>query len=120
MPRQFHQCYQLVPVLPAGTRMDFNMAYSSEKGQLSIGPHFRLTGMDGAAHLATLELARRTREALLPRFQKRYGPETEIEIQECGIGGANGLKRIEKDTAIVQARLDQNVLAPNKRPIMTI
>lgn len=115
MPRQFHQCYQLVPILPAGTHLGFNMHYSSEKGYITIGPHFRLTGMDGAAHLATLELAERARTALLPRFQKRYGPETDIEVRECG---GQWLERIEKDSAIVQARLDQGVFAPNKRPVM--
>jgi hypothetical protein len=119
MPRQLYPCYLLVPDLPAGTRLDFNFHYASEHGQITIGPHFRLCGPDGAAHLATLELAERAREALLPRFRKRYGSETEIRIGFCEVGGSYGLKRIEKDTTIVQARLDQNVLAPNKRPIMT-
>lgn len=119
MPRQRYPCYQLIPNLPAGTRLDFNFHYAHEHSEIRIGPHFRLCSFAGAAHIATIELAERTREALLPRFQKRYGPETEIRIEIYEVSGAYGLKRIEKDTAIVLARLDQNILAPNKQPIIT-
>jgi len=93
-----------------------SLHYQQEKNQLFIGPHFRLCGVNGAASLVSRELAERTREALLPRFQKRYGNDTDIIIEECETTNERFLKLIERDSAIVQERLDKGYLAPNKKP----
>lgn len=93
-----------------------SLHYQQEKNQLFIGPHFRLCGIGAQAYLVSRELAERTREALLPRFQKRYGNDTDIIIEEWEATNERVLKAIERDSAIVQERLDKGCLAPNKKP----
>lgn len=52
MPHKFHQCYQLFPILPAGTPLDRNMHWSSEKGHITVGPHFQKPGGQGRAGMS--------------------------------------------------------------------
>lgn len=52
MPHKFHQCYQLFPILPAGTPLDRNMHWSSEKGHITVDPHFQKPGGQGRAGMS--------------------------------------------------------------------
>lgn len=95
--------------------------------EVCVGAHFKLTGIDKAAHLETRDLAERYLEACEGVFAKRYGADAieltigAVTLATRAVGGETrkretARQRVEEDTRIVQARLDQGVFAPNKRP----
>lgn len=109
-----HTYFILIPLL--SSRAPLSLFYQDEKNQLRIGPHFRLAGLNGGAQLSSRQLAERARDALLPRFQKRYGLDTDIQIEEAWSNDPKSPAFTEKHSAIVQERLDKGLLAPNQKP----
>ena len=80
-----------------------------------VGPHTRLAGFNGVAHLKSRALAEDFTEALKPIFERRYGPGFGIEIEDwSGSSSPSLLARIERDSAIVAERLKTGNLVPNK------
>lgn len=80
-----------------------------------VGPHTRLSGFNGVAHLKNREIAEDFVEALKPIFERRYGPGFSIEIEDWSGSSSPSLQaRIEKDSAIVAERLKTGNLVPNK------
>lgn len=105
--------YAIKPTLPG--RASITLHYQDEHDEIYLGPHVRLSGMSGMAHIESRELAEEFAEACVPRLQKRYGAETRVEVVQCRATSTKALaKRIEKDTHIVKQRLATGNLAPNK------
>lgn len=82
--------------------------------EVCVGAHFKLTGIDKAAHLEIRDLAERYLEAC-------EGVIDAVTLATRAVGGEarkreTARQRVEEDTRIVQARLDQGVFSPNKRP----
>jgi hypothetical protein len=88
-----------------------------EKNELYVGPHVRLCGFSGMAHIETESLAQTYAEAIAPIFQKRYGNGTTLEVGYWETSmNKKTILRIEKDSAIIKKRLATNNFASNKSP----
>ena len=86
-----------------------------EKDELFVGPHVRLSGFPGMAHLETRELADEYAEMIRPVFERRYGEGSDVEVQEIQTGMDKRLaNRIQRDSDIVRKRLASGNLSPNK------
>lgn len=88
-----------------------------EKNELYVGPHVRLCGLTGMAHIETESLARQYAEAIAPIFQKRYGSGTTLKIGYCETSmNKKTIQRIEMDSTIIKKRLATNNFSSNKKP----
>jgi len=89
-----------------------------EKDELHISPHVKLAGFSKEAHISNIKLAKEFLDKCLPIFQRRYGNETRLEIIKCTSHSMHNQisQRVEKDSMLIKARLDQNIMAPNKKP----
>jgi hypothetical protein len=98
-----------------------NFSYQLEKENIFISPNVRLAGDVKEARIENKTLAQQYLDRCLPIFQKRYGNNVELSIMLCQTSCSSNrtLKRIQKDSAIIEARLEQNIMAPNKKPILT-
>lgn len=106
------------PVLPGlQTKLHAQVA---QDGELSVSPHVSLCGGTKGAWLDSPSLAREYREALAPVFARRYGEGVaEIEVVESTTPlRAKAELKIREDSQMVRARLEQKVLAPNRRPAL--
>ncbi|TSK07807.1 MAG: hypothetical protein FPO08_00390 [Geobacter sp.] len=85
--------------------------------ELFLSPNGKLTS-SGMAHLRSRELAERFLVAYLPRLQKRYRDGFEVKVSEwLSVRENKRLKaRIEKDSSLVEKRLETGVLASNMMP----
>lgn len=91
--------------------------YQQEKGELFLGPHARLAGHPGMAHIESEALARAYAEACAPVMQKRYGNDAICRVTVCESSGDKRLMdRIQKDSNIIRNRLATANLASNKKP----
>lgn len=89
--------------------------YQDEKGEIYLGPHVRLAGTEGMAHIESAELAERYAEACAPHLKRRYGNETRLKIVEWSATSNKKLdSRIQNDSEIIKKRLSTANLAPNK------
>ncbi|WP_394165652.1 hypothetical protein [Neptunomonas phycophila] len=89
-----------------------------EKQSVFISPNSTLCGFGKEAHLETLDLATRYKEKLIPIFIARYGKNFEINLHKCSTNRKSAIKKVEKDSKLVKARLEKNMMAPNKKPII--
>lgn len=88
-----------------------------EKNELFIGPHARLCGLSGMAHIESESLAQQYAEAIAPIFHKRYGNSTTLKVISCDTSMDNKtVSRIAKDSEIISRRLATNNFASNKAP----
>jgi hypothetical protein len=76
-----------------------------------LSANTKLVGYEKAVTLSTESLTRRFREAVLELMRKRHGDKVELVV-ELG-GRKNGT-----DDVLVEARIAQDVFAPNKRPVI--
>jgi hypothetical protein len=99
----------------------FNFSYQLEKGNIFISPNVRLAGDVKEARIDSKSLALQYLERCLPIFKKRYGNNVNLQIMECQTSDLNKktLKRIQNDSALIRARLEQNIMASNRKPILT-
>ncbi|MBW8305288.1 MAG: hypothetical protein K0M46_00170 [Thiobacillus sp.] len=96
-------------------RAPSSLFVQEQKDGMYVGPHTRLAGFNGVAHLSSRELAVEFSHALTPIFERRYGPGFAIEVEDWSGGQSPSLlARIEKDTEIVRLRLQTGNFAPNK------
>jgi hypothetical protein len=80
-----------------------------------VGVHTKPAG-DAGADLNSRTLATAYRDALMPIYERRYG-ECELEVVEVkGLIESKDQDRIDAESALVQARIETNTFAPNKRP----
>jgi hypothetical protein len=90
----------------------------SEKGELYISAHLRLSGLAKHAHIETRDLAVKFAEFCKPVFQKRYGEAAGAIVVECSAYDDKYLrKNIEQDSLVVRNRIQNNESAPNKSPM---
>ncbi|NVZ11684.1 hypothetical protein HW932_20775 [Allochromatium humboldtianum] len=105
--------FAIQPDLPG--QASITLHYQDEKGEIYLGPHVRLSGLAGMAHIESKELAEQFAEACAPRLQKRYGKETRLNVVEWSATSNNKLDlRIKNDSEIIKKRLATRNLAPNK------
>jgi hypothetical protein len=99
----------------------FNFHYQIEKGHIFISPNVRLAGDVKEARIKSKALAQRYLDRCMPIFQKRYGNNVELSIMEVQTNCSSDrtLKRIHKDSALIEARLEQNIMVSNKKPILS-
>jgi hypothetical protein len=111
--RESRSYYAIKPVLPG--RASITLFYQEENNEIYLGPHTRLSGMSGMAHIESRELAEAFASACIPRLQQRYGDATRAEVVERRAMTNKTLeKRIAKDTDIIKKRLATGNLSPNK------
>tara|TARA_R110000737_G_scaffold353249_1_gene403556 strand:+ start:2587 stop:2946 length:360 start_codon:yes stop_codon:yes gene_type:complete len=117
MAKWYQICFE-VDELSGGLAFDFH--YQFEKDNIYISPHVKLAGHAKVAQLESKPLAQRYLERCLPIFQKRYGDSVELTIIECQSSPycKKTLTRIQSDSLLVKARLTQNIMVPNKKPIL--
>jgi hypothetical protein len=84
------------------------------KDDCYVSANTKLVAIDKAVSLSSEQLAERFRDAILDVMRKRHGDVVTLHIQWCS---SSGDKR-GFDDALVLARIQQNMFAPNKRPIM--
>lgn len=85
------------------------------KSELYLGPHVRLAGISGMAHLDSKALAQEFAMACEPIMKKRYGTDATLEIQRLVADNNKKLAaRIARDSEIVRKRLATSNFAPNK------
>lgn len=107
--------YAVAPLLDRHAPM--NLFMQEKQNGLYVGPHVRLCGFSGMAHIETETLAKKYAEAIAPIFQKRYGNGTTLDVVSWQTGAdKRTLLRIAKDTDIVKKRLISNNFSPNKAP----
>jgi hypothetical protein len=96
----------------------FNFHYQLEKGNICISPNVRLAGDVKEARIESISLAQQYLDRCLPIFQRRYGNKVELSIMECQTSCSNKrtLKRIQDDSTLIKARLEQNIMASNRKP----
>jgi hypothetical protein len=87
-----------------------------QKGELYLSANLRLCGIGKEAHIESISLAERVREAVLPRLQKRYGADTDINIVRCSTTDRKAPERMKKDSELLEERLTNIVLATNIQP----
>lgn len=94
--------------------------YQFEKDYIYISPNVRLAGHAKEARIESKNLALQYLERCLPIFQKRYGDSVKLTIIECQTSPycEKTIKRIHSDSLMIKARLAQNIMAPNKKPIL--
>lgn len=107
-----------VDKLSSGLTVNFN--YQLEKGNIFISPNVRLAGDVKEARIENIHLAQQYLDRCLPIFQKRYGISVKLSIMECQSSCSNKrtLTRINSDSAIIKARLEQDIMTPNKKPTL--
>ena len=89
----------------------------AEKNELYVGPHVRLCGFSGMAHIESESLAQKYAEAIAPIFQKRYGNSTSLKVVSLDAGmNKKVVLRIAKDSEIIKKRLAANNFVSNKAP----
>lgn len=97
-----------------------NFHYQLEKGNVCISPNVRLAGDVKEARIESEALAQQYLERCLPIFQKRYGNDVVLSIMKCQTSCTRErtLKRIQNDSDLIKARLEQNIMASNRKPIL--
>jgi len=80
------------------------------KGDCFLSANTKLVGFDKAVQLSSEELARSFAEAALPTLRRRHGEAVLAVVASCRTTD----ERI--DDSLVQARIDEEVFAPNQRP----
>lgn len=106
--------------VPPGLQVKLH-AQIAQDGELSVSPHASLCSGTKEAWLDSPSLAREYREALTAVFARRYGEwVTDIEVVESSTPFRTKAElKIREDSQVVRARLEQNVLAPNRRPVLS-
>jgi len=106
--------YYILKAIPIGNIPEFLFS-QIEKNELFLSPNVKLCGMNKVAYIAMRSLAEQFKEACMPRLQKRYGAEFELEVIECECReNIYTQNMIEEATGIVRKRLATNNFAPNK------
>ena len=94
-----------------------SLTHQQMRDEMWVGPHVRLTGMSGMAHIGSKNLADRYLQACIPVFDKRYKDGYAAGVVEWeGSSNKRLLTRVEKDSEIIKERLKTGNMAPNKRP----
>lgn len=98
----------------------FNFNYQAEKRSICISPNVRLAGDVKEARIESEALALQYLERCLPIFQKRYGNDVALSIMKCQTSCTRErtLKRIQNDSTLIKARLEQNIMASNRKPVL--
>jgi hypothetical protein len=81
-----------------------------------VSANTKLVASDKAVRILDEELAVRFREAIMPIMRRRHGEDVRLTIEERGTSKWGKAKQKPFDDALVQARIEQNNFAPNKRP----
>jgi hypothetical protein len=89
-----------------------------EKNRVFISPNASLCGIGKEVHLESESLAIEYIEKLNPIFLKRYGDSFEVLLNKCQTNNPYVPNRIKNDSKIVTARINQNIMTPNKKSIM--
>jgi hypothetical protein len=114
------QTYFMLQIV--GGKLPPMLAYQIHKNHVFVSPHTKAVDMSQGAYLRSLDLANRAATALVTIVRKRYGDEARIEVVPVrgGGGGSSAMdrlrRRIEEDSAMLDARVAQRIFAPNKRP----
>ena len=101
------------------TGLTINFSYQLEKSNVCISPNVRLAGDTKEARIETKKLALQYLERCLPIFERRYG-KVELSIMECSTSSTSKrtINRIKSDSTLIKARLEQNIMASNKKPLL--
>ena len=84
--------------------------------EMWVGPHVRLTGMSGMAHIVSKNLAEQYLHACIPVFDKRYKDGFEACIKEWEESSNKQLMvRLDMDSRIIQERIKTGNMAPNNK-----
>lgn len=91
--------------------------YQQNDLELFLSANGKLTAA-AMAHLRSRDLAERFLAAYLPRLQKRYKDGFEVNVSEhLSVREDKRLKaRIEKESFLVEKRLETGILASNVKP----
>lgn len=107
--------YYILKVILYGKIPDF-LYRQIEKNELFLSPNVKLSGIEKVAYIESTSLAEKFKEACMPRLQKRYGAEFDLNVMECEGFERNSYtkSKIAKDSEIIKKRLATGNFAPNK------
>ena len=89
-----------------------------ERHAVFLSADLRACAHEKAMLLSDRALADELLAAIRPRLLKRYGNQAQFGIASVeASASAHLLRRVEIETARIRARIDQQVIAPNKRPV---
>ena len=107
--------FSVKPIL--SRRASISLFVQDDKGELFLGPHVRLCGHIGMAHIESESLAQQFAEACSPTLQKRYGADTILEVHTWEGRESKALaQRIQRDSEIIRKRLSTGNFISNKTP----
>lgn len=105
-----------------GTGLPLMWATEQKNDGVFVSPHTRVAVGDAkAARLRSRALAEKVANALLPVMHKRYGNHTDLRVVEVSVNSMSPtlVKRIEADSMMLEARIDQRAFASNKLPSLS-
>ena len=115
MKRLFVKYYSLQPVMKKSA--PFNLFYHEEKGELYISANLRLCSSIKMAHIESEKLANEFAEAIMPKLQKRYGNDFDLNLVVCTTNeNKKTIETIKKDSEIIKKRLKTSSFACNVVP----
>ena len=106
-----------------GTGLPLMWGTEERNNGVFVSPHTRAAAGDAkAARLRSRALAEKVVKALLPVVRGRYGDHIELRVVEVRVNTMSPtlVKRIEADSMMLEARIDQSVFAPNKLPALSV
>lgn len=80
------------------------------KGDCFLSPNTKLVGFDKAVQLSSEELARSFCEAILPTLRRRHGEAVLATVATCRSTDSH------VDDLLVEARIEERLFAPNRKP----
>ena len=89
-----------------------------ERHSVFLSADLRACTQEKAMMLSDRSLGEELLAAIRPRLLKRYGIDVRADVVSVEAGAsANLARRAALETARIRARVDQQVFAPNKRPV---
>lgn len=89
-----------------------------ERHAVFLSADLRACAQEKSLLLSDRALAQELLTAIGARLSKRYGDQARFGIATVeASASAHLLRRVEIETARIRARIDQQVFAPNKRPV---
>lgn len=115
MQTQYFTVFVDAPLLSENLRN--SLAYQIHHDELYVSPNLKLSSKLAAAHINDRQTAESYVEACCKVFERRYGSPITLRIDYCSETTSKKLAhRIERDSALIRARLEQQCFSPNRRP----
>lgn len=89
--------FSLRPVF--STYTPISLFLHGQQDELAVGANLQLCGIEKQARIESPALAEQVRQAMLPRLQQRFGPETDLAIERHTTRDGQVLDGIRRDSA---------------------